>query len=166
MRTELDQCEFGPLCQDEQGKAPAKKPTSLLTNSREVDRAGIDTCILSRAEPRLRRYTLEILRSASAMTSRHRSGLRITPREVMRVETMRQAAKTNQDECPAAALHETGCEGMEAYDDISGQPLDPALMIKARQDEIEYFRSIAWTRRSTCRSAGTSAAKPPSRIAG
>ena len=29
---------------------------------------------------------------------------------------------------------------MEAYDDVSGQPLDPALMIKARKSEIEYFR--------------------------
>ena len=38
MRTELDQCEFGHVSKDELGKAPAKKPTSLLTNSVEVDR--------------------------------------------------------------------------------------------------------------------------------
>ena len=43
------------------------------------------------------------------------------------------------DECPAEALHDTGCEGMEAFDDVSGQPLDPALMIKARKSKIEYF---------------------------
>ena len=40
--------------------------------------------------------------------------LGITPRDVMSVESMRQAAKTGMDECPAKALHETGCEGMEA----------------------------------------------------
>ena len=36
--TELDQCEFGLVSEDELGKAPAKKLTSLLTNSLEVDR--------------------------------------------------------------------------------------------------------------------------------
>ena len=39
MRTELDQCEFGLMSEDELGRAPAKKPISLLTNSVEVDRA-------------------------------------------------------------------------------------------------------------------------------
>ena len=39
MRAELDQCEFGLISDDELGRAPAKKPTSLLTNSVEVDRA-------------------------------------------------------------------------------------------------------------------------------
>ena len=38
MRTELDQCEFGLTSKDEQGEAPAKKPTSLLTNSVQVHR--------------------------------------------------------------------------------------------------------------------------------
>ena len=31
---------------------------------------------------------------------------------------------------------------MEAYDDVSGQELVPELMIKARQDEIAYFRDM------------------------
>ena len=39
MRTELDQCEFVLTPEDELGRAPAKKPTSLLTNSVEVNRA-------------------------------------------------------------------------------------------------------------------------------
>ena len=39
MRTELDQCEFWLIAEDELDRAPAKKPTSLLTNSIEVDRA-------------------------------------------------------------------------------------------------------------------------------
>ena len=38
MRTELDQCEFGLVSKDELGEAPAKKLTSLLTSSVEVDR--------------------------------------------------------------------------------------------------------------------------------
>ena len=39
MRTELDQCEFGLMSENEPGRAPAKKPTSLLTNSAGADRA-------------------------------------------------------------------------------------------------------------------------------
>ena len=35
-----------------------------------------------------------------------------------------------------------GFEGMEAFDDVTGQALDPALMVQARKDEIEYFRSM------------------------
>ena len=54
---------------------------------------------------------------------------------------MRQAAKSDMRECPAEALHHNGFEGMEAFDDITGQSLDPALMVKARKDEIKYFRS-------------------------
>ena len=54
----------------------------------------------------------------------------------MSVESMRQAAKAGMDECPAEALHDTGCEGMGAFDDVIGQPLDLALMIKARKSEI------------------------------
>ena len=36
MRAELGQCEFGLTSEDELGRAPAKKPTSLLTSSVEV----------------------------------------------------------------------------------------------------------------------------------
>ena len=39
MRTELDQCEFGLMSEDELGRDPAKKPISLRTNSVEVNRA-------------------------------------------------------------------------------------------------------------------------------
>ena len=57
----------------------------------------------------------------------------------MSVETMRQAAKAGMGECPAKALHHTGHEGMEAFDDVTGQPLQPELMIQARKDEIDSF---------------------------
>ena len=53
----------------------------------------------------------------------------------MSVERMRQAAKTSTGECPSQALHHTGYEGMEAFDDVTGQALRPELMIKARRDD-------------------------------
>ena len=31
---------------------------------------------------------------------------------------------------------------MVAFDDLSGQQLEPSLMIKARADEIAYFREL------------------------
>ena len=60
----------------------------------------------------------------------------------MSVETMRQAAKTSTGECPSQALHHAGYEGMEVFDDVTGQALRPELMIKARRDEIDHFRSM------------------------
>ena len=55
----------------------------------------------------------------------------------MSIEEMLDVAEVmKSDECPSASLHEAGCEGMVAYDDVSGQELDPKLMIAARQDEI------------------------------
>ena len=54
---------------------------------------------------------------------------------------MQKASKTH--ECPSEALHEVDCTGMVAVDDVSGQSLDPALMVKARRDEIVYFREMA-----------------------
>ena len=68
--------------------------------------------------------------------------LGVTPRDVMSVETMRQAAKAGMGECPAKALHHTGFEGIEAFDDVTRQALQPELMIQARKDDIDYFRSM------------------------
>ena len=60
----------------------------------------------------------------------------------MSVETMMQTAKSGAGECPSEALHHSGLDGMEAFDDVTGQALDPALMVKVRKDKIEYFRSV------------------------
>ena len=58
----------------------------------------------------------------------------------MSVEEMKTTAKTN--DCPSEALHEPGATGMIAVDDVSGQVLDPSMMIKARRDEIKYFKEM------------------------
>ena len=59
-------------------------------------------------------------------------------RPLMTVDEMQKASKTH--DCPSEALHEVDCTGMVAVDDVSGQTLVPALMVKARRDEISYFR--------------------------
>ena len=60
----------------------------------------------------------------------------------MSIESMRKAANSGIGECPSEALHYSGYEGMTAVDDVTGQILIPELMIKARKDEIDYFRSM------------------------
>ena len=52
------------------------------------------------------------------------------------------AAVGKTDSNPSEALHEPDCTEMIAIDDVSGQRLEPALMVKARRDEIEYFRQM------------------------
>ena len=65
-------------------------------------------------------------------------GLRARP--VMTLDEMRSTAKTN--ECPREALYEPDATGMIAVDDVSGQELDPSMMIRARRDEIKYFKEM------------------------
>ena len=68
-------------------------------------------------------------------------GLRSRP--IMSVDEMVKAANTDGgSDCPSAALHEPDTSQMVAVDDVSGQRLDPALMIQARREEIKYFKQM------------------------
>ena len=40
------------------------------------------------------------------------------------------------------SLHEEGGQGLTAWDDISGQQLEPKLMVAARKEEIKYLREM------------------------
>ena len=61
----------------------------------------------------------------------------------MSVDLMQAAAKnTNAGDCPSESLHEEGGQGFAAWDDISGQQLEPRLMVAARKQEIKYFREM------------------------
>ena len=69
--------------------------------------------------------------------------LGVRARPVMSIDQMRELASTGKDKgCPSEALHEPDCSGMFVIDYISGQELDPKMMMKARREEIEYFRSM------------------------
>ena len=61
----------------------------------------------------------------------------------MSVDKMMEVAGNPEGgDCPSEALHEPTATGMIAVDDVSGQRLDPAMMMKARADEIKYFREM------------------------
>ena len=51
---------------------------------------------------------------------------------------------------------------MEAYDDISGEPLDPALVINARKSEIEYFRDMGVYEKVDGKECWNVTGRPPS----
>ena len=60
----------------------------------------------------------------------------------MSFEQMNRAAKDGSNNCPAKSLHEDDGHGLVAFDDVSGQELKPELMVKARREEIAYFREM------------------------
>ena len=66
--------------------------------------------------------------------------LGLQSRPIMSFEEMNSAAKEGEKgQSPSEALHESGTEGLVAWDDLTGDIFDPKLMVKARKEEIEYF---------------------------
>ena len=56
-------------------------------------------------------------------------------RPVLSLNEMKAAAKNAKDgESPSEALHEQSADGVIAWDDLTGDILDPKLMAKARKD--------------------------------
>ena len=159
MRVELDQCEFGLLSEDELGKAPAKKPTSLLTNSVEVYRTMSVKCrgghrhvhlVAGRARAAAH-YPAKFCRAlckgmkrqarvdaSGMMSAKILEGLREEVSEVTHVE-----------------------EPWKSYwDDISGKELRADLVRAARQEELKVVDEMGvWELRplpSACRSPARS----------
>ena len=67
-------------------------------------------------------------------------------------EEVNEAQKT-ADKCHAEKENNIDCEAMEAYDDVSGAALNPELVMKARLEEIQYFKRLGVYRkvpRSKC----------------
>ena len=64
--------------------------------------------------------------------------------EAVRKEADINEASGKQDfgVSPSAMLHEDAAEGWWAKDDVSGEPLDPAMVRAARKEELAYFRSM------------------------
>ena len=58
------------------------------------------------------------------------------------VQTQKAAKKSEAGDCPSRTLHEDDDQGLTARDDISGQQLDPKLMVAARKEEIQDFREM------------------------
>jgi hypothetical protein len=156
--TVLHMCAFGMTAKDEQGEGLVQKTTRVMSSSDEIIKQVALQCsnrgggrvhrhvhlIQGRVKyaqvyPRL--FGKQLCEGIAAQKKLDSLGVQSRP--MMSVEQMSKAAgQTNGSECPSEALHETGGTGMVAFDDVSGQQLEPSLMIKARADEIAYFRDM------------------------
>ena len=154
----LHMCAFGMKSKDELGEGLVQKATRVMSSSPEVLKQVDLQCanrgggaphrhvhlIQGRAKhaqvyPRM--FSERLLEGVAAQKRLDRLGL--TSRPILSVEEMSVAAKSKtKDECPSEQLHEPDASQMIALDDVSGQRLDPGLMIKARREEIEYFKSM------------------------
>lgn len=155
--TVFHMCAFGMTGRDEKGEAPVKKGTRVVSSSEEVLKRISRRCSNEIGRDRHRHVHLIQGRAKEAQVyprelaanicegiaaQKKIEALGVTARSIMSVEKMMEASGSKQGECPSEALHEAGCEGLEAYDDVTGQQLDPKLMMAARRDEIQYFRDM------------------------
>ena len=157
---ELDMCAFGMTSQDEAGEGLVKKTTRILSTSEEVLRRLSKRCENSgrsdeekhrhvhliqgraqRVQIYPRRFAEEICQGIAAQKKCDSLGMRSRP--LMSIEEMEEVMKSRGDTgCPSRALHEEDANDMIAYDDLTGQELDPVRMIKARLEEIAYVRDM------------------------
>jgi hypothetical protein len=136
MRTELDQCEFGLTSQDELGRAPAKKPTSLLTNSVEVDRSMGFKCRGGH-------------RHVHLMAGRARAAAHYPVKLCKaRCKGMRRQAKVDASDMVPMLITKGGWDDIDEvthidepwkkyWDDVSGKELKPELVRAAREEELK-----------------------------
>ena len=153
----MHMCAFGMTAKDEHGRAPVLKPTRIMSSSEEILKRIDRRCsngyaghghrhvqlISGRArfaQVYPRKFAIALCQGIAAQRKLDNLGMKA--RALMSVDEMKKVASTSENEDPSEALHEPGCEGMEAYDDITGQELDPRLMMSARRDEIKYFRDM------------------------
>ena len=144
-------CSFGMVARDKKGVGLVAKPTRIMSSAAEVLKRICRPCcgghrhvhlVAGRAKaaqvyPRKFCTTL-----CSGIAAQHKlDDLGMEARPVLSMSEMQGAAKNEKGQSPSAVLHEEGGE-LAAYDDLSGDVLDPELMKRARREEIEYFKDM------------------------
>ena len=159
----LHMCGFGLVAEDKKVEALVEKGTRVMSSLGEVLKPVDRRCSSEVGQDPRRHVHLIQGRAGQAQVYPRLSGeqlcegvaarkrfdsLGLQSRPIMSVRRMQEAVdKSRGNECPSESLHETGGTGMVAFDDVSGQRLDSALMVKARADEIAYFQRRASTKR-------------------
>ena len=150
-----DMCAYGMVARDENGTGPAQKRTTIMSNSPEgLKRVGMQcpnksnggefhrhVQLLSgrakQCQVYPRAFYQAVCEGVAAEKKLRALGLMSHP--IMSVSEMQQAGG-NGVEDPSQALHED--DGIIAFDDQSGAPLNPQEGAKARSEEIRYFKSM------------------------
>ena len=160
LRNEVDSvitnmCMFGMKSQDEKGIGLVQKATRIMSTSVEVLKRIQRTCsgdhrhvqlISGRAKAAQvypREFCHRMCEGIAAQKKLDDLGMRSM--SLMSLEQMNNVAMVakGEGESPAEALHEMHCEeGLEAYDDLNGDILDPKKMMEARMEEIKYFKEM------------------------
>ena len=142
--TVIHMCAYGMTAEDEVGIGLVKKPTRIMSSSPEVLKRVEARCSNEDGDEQHRHVQLVQGRATAAQVYPRLLGIRICEgiaaqkkfdqlgmrsRPFMSVEDMHQAAKNaGTGECPSESLHELDGEGYVAWDDVSGQELDPRLI--------------------------------------
>ena len=138
-------CQFGMIVEGSQGRGLARKDTGFMTNSFEIANRLNRPC---NNTPNLKTHEhIILLNGISKQAQRY-------PRKLCEAICNGLIMQKKADETGMSAIfclsnveidgkiedtiHED--EGEIAYDDVSGQPLDPAQVRRARAEEIEYFK--------------------------
>ena len=144
-----DMCRFGMLSKDELGVGLVKKPTNMMTNSPEVGRRLAKRCSNKGASECDQHRHVQLVNGRA-------SHAQVYPRSLCQAVCEGVSAQKKMD-CrnlvmldimsveemsglKADMLHEQG--EMEAFDDVSNEPLVPNMVMKARAEELDYFTSM------------------------
>ena len=157
-----NQCQFGIKSKDKGGVAPAWKRTSFLTNSVCIAKRLNTSCPNTR-ECQVHRHVVltngraraaqvypdkgcrEICLGIQEQIQRDRQGQYLlahieSEHDNTSKELMKEAGKLK--ERYQTVEEEDDIDDEEAWDDVSGAPLDPKEVKRARRQEIEYVRKM------------------------
>ena len=144
---------YGMTAEDEQGEGLIKNGARITSSSEEVLKRIERRCSNEYHDDRHRHVHLVQGRAKAAQVYPRELGICIAEgiaaqkrierfgiraREFMSAGEMQDAAgKDATGECPSSVLHEKDAENTVAFDDVTGQQLNPELMMKARRDEVQ-----------------------------
>ena len=148
----IDQCMYGQTCVDDHGVLrPVKKPTTFLTNSPAMERYLNTRCDGKHQHTRLEgghrnrgaqvysRGLVDALVNGVELQKKWHDEGRIQIGYVYNLERSLE----NIGPVPPEESHDLlPCPGGDAWDDVTGLPLDPRGVELARKEEIDYYRKM------------------------
>ena len=145
-------CSFGMMSRDENGPGLVSKPTRIMSSAVEVLKKIEKPCrgghrhvhLVAGKAKAAQVYPKKFCTTlcAGIAAQKKLDDLGMVARPLMSVDEMREVAKSAPGEDPSDALHEECGNGIKAYDDLTGDELDPTMMKKARKEEIAYFKKM------------------------
>ena len=153
----VDLCQFGLVAEVDGEERPVQKRTKIVSNSQEVlkrvdvkcpnlggkgephEHATLLDGKAKRAQVYPRRFCQAVCEGIAAQKRLHALGMEA--RSLLTLEEMAAVVDNIEEhESPSEALHEEDLR--IAFDDQSGEPLDPCKVRAARKEEIQYFKSM------------------------